>query len=68
MVWNNHIIRPITGKNAPSGRPNIMYEVPSLYGTHNCCIATIPEEVQACQDECLFREVCPCDKDVAELC
>ena len=55
-------------RNGPSGRPNIMYEVPSLYGTYDCKIPIPPQEIQACRNECLFRGISPCDEDIVALC
>ena len=67
-VWNHHIIRHVKGSDVPCGRPNIMYNVPSLYNANDCSIAVPEEEVQACRDECIFRDVCPFDEDVYTLC
>lgn len=67
-VWDHHVIRTLPRQNVPSGRPNVMYEVPQLYGTHDCINQIISQEVQACRDECIFRDVMPFDEDVTELC
>ncbi|CAB1433775.1 unnamed protein product [Pleuronectes platessa] len=35
QVWNAHTIRPSKNTNVPSGRPNVMYALPQLYGTRD---------------------------------
>ena len=53
-VWNYHIIRDVKGLDAPSGRPNIMYNVAELYNVNDCSIRIPEEEVKACHEECIF--------------
>lgn len=67
-VWNMHIIRPSRNHTGPSGRPDIMYNVPCLYNAQECLIPVPLAEIQACKSECIFREACPYDDDVLELC
>jgi hypothetical protein len=45
-----------------------MYNVPSVYNKHDCRIPVPRAEVQAYRNECLFRDVCPFDDDILELC
>lgn len=42
--WNVHIISK-SRNNGPRGRPDVLYELPHLYGVNNCLIPTEPEEI-----------------------
>ena len=35
QVWKTHTIRPSKNLNVPSGRPNVMFALPELYGTRD---------------------------------
>ena len=68
-VWNHHLIRPSRNPNVPSGRPDIMYCFPQLYGTQDMKIDVDEASVDRCRQECKFRSAIPCqDADVYELC
>ena len=67
-TWNCHLIRPTKNARAPSGRPNVMYQLPELFGTRNYLFHPRREEIQFCREECLFREPVPCDIDVYDMC
>ncbi|XP_035805796.1 uncharacterized protein LOC111571037 [Amphiprion ocellaris] len=67
-VWNAHSIRPSKNLNVPSGRPNVMYALPELYGTRDFLSAVEDEHVHLCKRECTFRLTIPCDPDMFELC
>ena len=66
-VWNSHIIR-MSRRGLPSGRPNIMLEVPSLYGTRSYLTNLTPQEIDASKDLCSFRSAVTCDTDMYRLC
>ncbi|XP_016318408.1 uncharacterized protein LOC107670349 [Sinocyclocheilus anshuiensis] len=66
-AWNCHRIRPTHNPRAPSGRPSIMFAVPSLYGVQNFLHPTEQSKPSICQEECLFKDY-PCDEDVFQLC
>ncbi|CAI5653177.1 unnamed protein product [Oreochromis niloticus] len=68
QVWNTHSIRPSKNINIPSGRPNLMYTLPELYGTRDFLCPTEEEHVDLCKNECVFRLTKPCDPVVYELC
>ncbi len=67
QVWNNHNIRK-TRRGLPSGKPTIMFEVPSLYGTRSYLTEVVQNEIDAARQLCSFRQAMPCDNDVYELC
>ncbi|XP_063971427.1 uncharacterized protein LOC135158071 [Lytechinus pictus] len=67
-VWDRHLIRPSRNVQAPSGRPNIMFNLPSLYTTRDYLHGVSQERMQACKEECVFRKTIPCDEDIFELC
>nr|XP_054761103.1 uncharacterized protein LOC129267417 [Lytechinus pictus] len=67
-VWDRHLIRPSRNIQAPSGRPNIMFNLPSLYTTRDYLHGVSQERMQACKEECVFRKTIPCDEDIFELC
>lgn len=68
QVWNTHTIRPSKNISVPSGRPNVMYALPQLYGTRDFFSPVEDEHLQLCKDQCVFRRPIPCDPDVYELC
>ncbi|XP_038133904.1 uncharacterized protein LOC119778637 [Cyprinodon tularosa] len=68
QVWNAHTIRPSKNISVPSGRPNVMYALPQLYGTRDFLSLVEDEHIQLCKDECVFRQLIPCDPDVYGLC
>ncbi|XP_019729826.1 uncharacterized protein LOC109518449 isoform X2 [Hippocampus comes] len=68
LVWNSHLIRPSKNMNVPSGRPNVMYTLPELYGTRDFLSPVDDEQVQLCKSQCVFRLTMPCDPDVFALC
>ncbi|KAI9525212.1 hypothetical protein NQZ68_009892 [Dissostichus eleginoides] len=34
--WNTHIIRPVNQSRCPSGKPDVMYNLPHRYGGTDC--------------------------------
>lgn len=67
-TWNHHLIRSTHNSRMPSGRPNVMYQVPALYGARDYLFDVVPEEVEVCKEGCLFRKALPCDIDVYDMC
>ncbi|XP_033646897.1 uncharacterized protein LOC117306426 [Asterias rubens] len=67
-VWNTHIISPSKNENVPHGRPNVMYFVPELYNTKNYTQGITQDDLDECEEECIFRGSIPCDEDVFRLC
>lgn len=68
QVWNGHTIRPSRNISVPSGRPNVMYALPQLYGSRDFLTPVEDEYLQLCKDECVFRRAILCDSDVYQLC
>jgi hypothetical protein len=66
-TWNQHLIRPSHNARSPSGRPNVMYRLPALYGTRDYLSHVLPDDIAVCMEECLFRELVPCDRDVYDM-
>ncbi|KAL4233419.1 hypothetical protein ACF0H5_008100 [Mactra antiquata] len=50
MNWNNHEIRPQKHRNIPSGRPEIMFHVPEVYGGYNFGHVVNKDDVTICQE------------------
>ncbi|KAG5887618.1 hypothetical protein JTB14_002627 [Gonioctena quinquepunctata] len=67
MEWNVHKIRKSRNSIAPTGRPSIMFDMPSLYGTKSYCVDIPNFAIEALYDVCSFNDY-PCDKDVYDLC
>ena len=65
--WNFHRICPSKNQNGPSGRPAVMYTVPSIYETRSHLQQVDRIHIQLCQDECQYRDNYPCDEDIFEL-
>ncbi|KAK3506162.1 hypothetical protein QTP70_032187 [Hemibagrus guttatus] len=66
-AWNCHRIWPTHSPHAPSGRPSIMFAVPSLYGVQNFLHPIEQTKLSICQKECLFKDN-PCQENVFQLC
>lgn len=67
MEWNIHKIRKTRNTVLPIGRPCIMYDMPSFYGTRNF-LNNIPSfALDALSENCTFNNY-PCDKDMYDLC
>ncbi|KAJ8317084.1 hypothetical protein KUTeg_005652 [Tegillarca granosa] len=67
-IWNTHTIRPSTNKNVPSGRPDLMYFTPMLWGSEDYLCSVPDEELDVCATEAEFRSSIPCDADVYKFC
>lgn len=52
----------------PTGRPNVMFELPTLYGTSSHLVPLTANDLQAVSGRCANRSVIPCDEDVFLLC
>ncbi|CAH1155551.1 unnamed protein product, partial [Phaedon cochleariae] len=61
LEWSVHKIRPSRNSNSPSGRPCIMFEMPSLYQTRSYLIEVPSFALDALSLDCLFQEY-PCDE------
>jgi hypothetical protein len=66
-IWNNHTIRK-SRRNLPSGRPNVMYQEPSLYNTRSYITPMHPVELGQHRELCTARSSIPCDEDMYDLC
>lgn len=67
-MWNGHNIRPSSNIQVPSGRPNIMYFAPHLWGTEDKLCMVPDDDIRACYSEVELRKTIPCDSDVYDLC
>lgn len=63
-TWNNHSIRQSRNCNVPHGRPNMMYNFPSLYGGHDQLCPVSNDDFDQCLNDVEFRLLIPCDVDV----
>ncbi|CAH1107743.1 unnamed protein product [Psylliodes chrysocephalus] len=61
--WNVHKTSKSRNSIAPTERPAIMFDIPSLYGAKNYCVEIPNFSVDALSDHCTFNEY-PCDKDI----
>jgi len=66
-IWNNHAIRE-SRRNLPSGRPNVMYELPCLYNTRSYITQMTQAELQQYRNLSTPRSSIPCDENMHELC
>ncbi|CAH1114742.1 unnamed protein product [Psylliodes chrysocephalus] len=67
LEWNIHKIRRLKNTVSPSGRPCIMYEMPSIYKTRSYMVGVPNFAIEALRSECKFLKY-PCDQDVFDLC
>lgn len=65
-TWNEHRIRRVHDSRSPHGRPAIIYTVPELYGARDCKHRPGLDKIQACLEECVFKDF-PCD-EVFHIC
>ncbi|KAJ8302239.1 hypothetical protein KUTeg_021226 [Tegillarca granosa] len=47
-IWNTHKIRPSRNQNWPSGRPDLMYFTPMLWGSEDYLCSVPDEELYVC--------------------
>ena len=66
-TWICHLIRPSRNEKSPSGRPNVMHRLPSMYSSQDYMCPVPENEVELCENECIFREAIPCDPDAFQL-
>ena len=66
-TWNRHLIRPSRNANSPSGRPDVMYHIPELYGEIGYLCEVSSQQIDVCKEECSFRGPVPCDQDVYDM-
>ena len=67
--WNCHRIQRHRNVAEPTGRPILMHTSPQLYGTEDKLVDVDIDDVEACFDDCMFKEWKPCsDSTVFELC
>lgn len=66
-VWNRHSVRPTAGCLQPSGRPNILYNHPALYGDRDYLQPAETADIDICMRECTMRSSCPCDTAVYDI-
>ena len=60
-TWDSHKIRPSRNDNVPHGRPNVMFMLPSLYGSDDYIN-------RVCRNISVYRSSVTCDSDVFKLC
>lgn len=65
--WNRHRIAPSRNQLGPFGRPNIMYSSPELYQTRNYLNEVQLDEIEVCEEECVFKDDYTCDPDIFDL-
>ncbi|CAG9823930.1 unnamed protein product [Phaedon cochleariae] len=52
--WNNHRISNSRNNRAPLGKPNVLFNVPELYYTHDYLVEVTNREIETRRSECLF--------------
>lgn len=68
-MWNTHTIRPSRQDiNAPSGRPELMYNAPHLWGVDDKIHLVSQQDIDVCSNQAEFRTSIPCDEDVYDVC
>lgn len=67
MEWNVHKIRRSRNSISPTGRPTIMFEIPSLYGAQNYMTRVPNFAIEAISCNCKILNY-PCDEDLHNLC
>lgn len=48
-LWNNHLIRPSSNGESPSGRPDLLYFLPEISATQNFLVAVDKDDVTLCE-------------------
>lgn len=67
-TWNYHRLQRHHNMVEPCGKPIILYTSPELYNTEDKLVDIDVFDVEACIDECVFKDGNPCsDSTVLEL-
>ncbi|XP_031338632.1 uncharacterized protein LOC116174338 [Photinus pyralis] len=66
--WNNHVIRKTRNSISPSGRPDMMYDFPALYGGTNFLNPVEENYIENCANLCEVVNRSCRDETVFELC
>jgi hypothetical protein len=48
--WNMHVIRPQKNASIPSGKPDVMFFVPEIFGGHNFGKRIHQKDVKVCKE------------------
>ncbi|KAB0805057.1 hypothetical protein PPYR_02027 [Photinus pyralis] len=68
LEWNSHLIRRNRRSICPPGRPDVLFNFPEIHDARDYLIQIREQNLQICEQECLFPD-CPCiDKDIHDLC
>ena len=67
-TWDSHKIRPSRNDNVPHGRPNVMFMLPSLYGSDDYINRVSLNDLSVCRNISVYRSSVACDSDVFKLC
>jgi hypothetical protein len=51
-LWNNHLIRPSTNGESPSGRPDVLYYLPEVSSTHNYLVPVENDDITLSEQLC----------------
>lgn len=51
-LWNNHVIRPSTNGESPSGCPDLLYYLPEASSTQNYLVAVSNHDIALCEQLC----------------
>lgn len=68
IQWNSHRISPSRRAPGPFGRPLVMYSLPMVYNTRNYIYHVDDNAIDACIQECRFKDDLPCSRDIFQLC
>ncbi len=63
--WNNHVIRKCSSTNAPNGKPDVLYFLPSRSGGRHCAFPGNMAEIQMASSFVNSPSLLPCERDVA---
>ena len=71
LEWNVHRIRPSTNLESPSGKPDVLYFLPTFLGVQDYCTPVHLEEIEIAEDMCAVQRqakgCCPSFKALAEM-
>lgn len=66
--WNQHRIRHTKSAELPGGKPDLMYYLPELYGTHDFKMEIDMADVDAAEEFCIYQSAFGCLPEFEEEC
>ena len=67
-VWNAHRIRPSANESVPSGRPNVIFQAPAVWGAVDYLCPVDNDAMEVCEEHATFRSDIQCHQHIHNMC